>query len=271
MNNVRDEKQSLQDLTSGRETTISAYFITKNEENTLGRAIESVRWMNEIIVLDSGSTDKTVEIAERLGAKVSYAPFNSFHEQKSRAMKLCTGDWTINIDADEEVTPELRLSIEQVLTTGDSPGKPYIYKICRKNNYLGRWIKHCGWYPEYRTRLAKTGHAHWEAVPFPERLAGDGPVGVLSGDLLHRPYADLGAHLKSIDRYTSMWAHSEAESGRTTGLLNLLLRPAAKFIKMYLIRGGFLDLGPGLIASLMGAWYTFMKYARLYELSRGSK
>jgi len=258
------------DEESGRKSTISAYIITKNEEQNITRSIESVRWMNEIIVLDSGSTDKTVEIAERLGAKVSTAPFTTFYEQKGRAMELCSSEWTFNIDADEEVSPELRRSIEQVLSH-DTGGDPYVYRIGRKNRYLGRWIHHCGWYPEYRTRLAKTGHARWEGTVFPEVLVADGPPGTLSGDLLHRPYADLGAHLKAIDRYTSMWAQREAEAGRTTGFFTIILRPIARFLKMYVVRAGFLDLGPGFIASVMGAWYTFMKYARLYELSGNRK
>ena len=257
------------DKESGRKSTISAYIITKNEEQNIARSIESVRWMNEIIVLDSGSTDKTVEIAERLGAKVSTAPFTTFYEQKGRAMELCSGEWTFNIDADEEISPELRRSIEQVLSH-DTGGEPYTYRIGRKNRYLGRWIRHCGWYPEYRTRLAKTGHARWEGT-IHEVLTVDGPAGTLAGDLLHRPYADLGAHLKTIDRYTSMWAHREAKAGRTTGFFTIILRPIARFLKMYILRAGFLDLGPGFIASVMGAWYTFMKYARLYELSRNRK
>ena len=109
--------------------------------------------MDEIIVLDSGSTDNTVEISEKLGAKVSHAPFRSFVEQKNRAMNLCSGEWLFNLDADEEVTPELRQSIEEVILKDEEYSDPVIYSIPRRIRYMGRWIKHCGWYPEFRQEL----------------------------------------------------------------------------------------------------------------------
>ncbi|MFC1606911.1 glycosyltransferase family 2 protein [Candidatus Latescibacterota bacterium] len=247
--------------------TISAYIIAKNEERLISRAIESVQWMDEVIVLDSGSTDNTVEIAEKLGARVSYASFDTFHEQKARAMELCTGDWTFNLDADEEMTPELRSSVESVIYSRHDGNSPHLYRICRKNNYLGRWIHHSGWYPEYRTRLGKAGHVRWEGKLFPEILTADGPAGTLSGDLLHRPYEDFSAHLRAIDRYSRMWSKREADSGRKSGMLNIIFRPLARFLKMYVLRAGFLDWGPGFVVSVMGAFYTFIKYVRLYELS----
>jgi glycosyltransferase involved in cell wall biosynthesis len=223
--------------------------------------------MDEIIVLDSGSTDNTVKIAEELGAKVLYAPFRNFVEQKNRAMSHCAGDWVFNLDADEEVTAELKRSIENVLALDAETHNPVVYHVTRKTLYMGRWIRHCGWYPEFRARLSKKGQAHWQGEVLHEQLETGGLTGFLSGDLLHRPYTDLGDHLRTIDRYSYLWAKREADSGRRTGLLNLVVRPIGKFLKMYVIRGGFLDYGPGLVASLMGTWYTFMKYARLYELS----
>ncbi|MCE5248785.1 glycosyltransferase family 2 protein [bacterium] len=250
-----------------RRSTISAYIITKNEEKNIGRAIESVRWMDEIIVLDSGSTDNTVVLAEKLDAHVSFAPFNNFVEQKNRAIDLCTGDWVFNLDADEEVTAELRKSIEDIITREERHGDPMVYLVPRKTLYLGRWIMHCGWYPGFRARLSKRGYARWKGEVLHEWLDAGESKGYLRGDLLHRPYNDLGDHLRTIDRYSCLWAQREAGSGRRTGLFSILARPAGKFVKMYILRAGFLDSGPGLIASLMGAWYTFMKYARLYELS----
>ena len=253
---------------SDKEPFISAYIITKNEGKNIGRALESVQWMDELVVLDSGSTDNTVEIAKKFEAKVVTETLKSFVTQKNRAMELCKGEWLFNLDADEEVTPELRKSIEDVIFNESSQEVPVLFKIRRKNKYLGRWIKHCGWYPEFRARLSRRGHAKWKGEVLHEKLEGDGPVGFISGDLLHRPYANLGEHLRTIDRYSELWAKREASKGRTTGFIEISIRPFSKFFKMYILKAGFMDRGPGLIVSIMGAWYTFMKYARLYELSR---
>jgi glycosyltransferase involved in cell wall biosynthesis len=250
-------------------TTISAYLITRDEEKNIARAIESVRWMDEIVVLDSGSVDSTAEIARRLGAKVYDEPFRGFMAQKNRAMELCGSEWTFNIDADEEVTPMLRESIERsvVLPRGSSPDW---YEVNRKTWYMGRWIRHCGWYPEYRARLCRKGVAQWAGETLHEHLEGEGRPGRLDGELLHRPYADLGVHVKRIDRYSDIWAGGEFARGRMARPDQLITRPIARFLKMYVLKAGFLDGAAGFIASMMGAWYAFMKYARLYERSRGS-
>lgn len=250
-----------------RKPSVSAYIITRDEELNIGRAIESVRWMDEVVVLDSGSADGTVEIAERLGAKVLVEPFRGFAAQKNRAMELCSGDWVFNLDADEEVTPELRDSILAVLDTGDSA----VYRVRRKTWYMGRWIRHCGWYPELRERLLRKGSGQWEGDALHESLRGIGHTGILSGDLQHRPYAGLGMHVKKIEIYAELWARRELSRGRRATFLDLAGRPAVRFLKMYLLRAGFLDGIPGLAVSVMGAWYAFMKYARLYEMSRNSE
>lgn len=253
---------------SGQHPTISAYLITRNEEQNIARAIESVRWMDEVVVLDSGSTDRTVEISERMGAKVWTEPFQGFVIQKNRAMDFCTGDWVFNLDADEEVTPELRESILAVIATSGPEKSPSVFAVRRKTRYMGRWIRHCGWYPEYRERLSRKGCARWEGEMLHESLRGDGVAGRLEGDFLHRPYADLGAHIRKIDEYTDIWARREFSRGRRAGLSDLVGRPLARFMKMYFLRTGFLDGVPGFAVSVMGAWYTFMKYARLYEMAR---
>lgn len=251
-----------------RGTVISAYIITKNEEKNISRALTSVQWMDECIVLDSGSVDETVEIAKKLGVKVSIEAFKDFTTQKNRAMELCSGQWLFNLDADEEVTPELRKSIEDVVFGKQSSDVLSAFRVSRKILYMGRWMKHCGWYPEYRVRLSKKGCAEWRGEVLHERLVGNGKSGLLSGDLLHRPYENLGDHLRTITRYTELWAQRESSRGRKSNIFDIVMRPCAKFFKMYILKAGFLDFSPGLIASLMGAFYTFMKYARLFELSR---
>jgi (heptosyl)LPS beta-1,4-glucosyltransferase len=245
--------------------TISAYIITKNEVGNIARAIESVRWMDEVIVLDSGSDDGTAGIAERLGARVIVEPFRGFFEQKNRAMELCTGEWVFSLDADEEVTPELSESIRSVLRFSENECVPDVFTVARKTWYMGKWILHCGWYPERRERLAKRNTARWTGDKFPDHLAGTGKVGHLRGDLLHRPYADLGDHLRRIELYSRLWAAREASKGRSSSPLDLAARPVARFLKMYILKAGFLDGRQGFVASSMGAWYAFLKYARLME------
>jgi len=249
--------------------TVSAYIITKNEEHNIARAIESVLWMDEIIVLDSGSSDDTRKIAKSYGATVSLLDFPGFAEQKNRAMSLCTSDWLFNLDADEEVTPELRQSIERVLAANDVSED--CYEITRKNHYLGRWMLHSGWYPEYRARLSFTGKAEWKGGAIHESLQGNGESGCLSGDLLHRPYANLGEHINTIGRYTKIWAERENAKGRAFKWSDLIFRPPFRFLKMFVLKRGFLDGGQGLIAAVMGSFYVFMKYARLYEIQKQPK
>ena len=250
-----------------RRVTVSAYIITRNEERNIARAIESVRWMDEVVVLDSGSTDRTVEIAERLGAKVWVEPFRGFVEQKNRAMELCGCDWLFNLDADEEATPELRESILDVIRSAGDAG-PSLYVVNRRTRYLDRWIRHCGWYPEYRERLSRKGAARWEGEMLHERLAGENRSGRLAGELLHRPYPGMDEHVRKILCYADLWARRERARGRKARTIDLVTRPAARFLKMYVLRAGFLDGAPGFVVSVMGAWYAFMKYAKLHELSR---
>ena len=248
---------------------LSVYLITYNEECNLGRAFKSISWADEIIVLDSGSTDSTLSIAKKFGAKTEFQKFKSFVDQKNRALDICTGDWLLNIDADEEVSPELRKSIESCISSKGDRGHP-VYELTRKTQYLGRWIEHCGWYPEYRARLSRKNNARWVGELVHERLEGSGKVGRLDGDLLHRPYKSLSDHIIKIERYSSLFAEREFNNGRIAGISDILFRPVVRFMNMYIFKAGFLDGIPGLVASIMGGWYVFMKYSRLYEMSRNN-
>ena len=245
--------------------TVSAYIITLDEHDTITRAITSVSWMDEIIVIDSGSTDGTVELAADLGATVIHHSFDDFVTQKNVALSHCTSDWAFNLDADEEMTPELRRSVESALAGTHADTDPTAYRIPRRTWSLNRWIRHCGWYPEYRVRLSRAGDASWQGERLHEHLAPTGTVGTLDGDLLHRPYDNLTDHLTRIARYGSMWSEREYAAGRRAGVIDLLLRPLVRFLKMYLVRAGYLDGIAGLIASIMGGYYVFMKYACLRE------
>ena len=183
-------------------------------------------------------------------------------------MEHCEGEWLFNIDADEEVTDDLRKSIEFIIFSKNDERYFNFYSVNRKIFYLGRWMKHCGWYPEYRARLSRRGAAKWVGEVLHEKLEGKGMPGYLKGDLLHRPYENLGAHLKTISRYSGIWAARENKKGRKAGMIDLIFRPIARFVKMFVLKAGFLDGVPGFTASSMGAFYAFMKYASLYEMNR---
>jgi hypothetical protein len=202
-------------------------------------------------------------------------------EQKNRAMDLCRGEWLFNLDADEEMTAELRDGIRRVVDgdpgTIPSPpgaghggfrgaGSPDVYEVCRRTWYMGRWIRHGGWYPEYRERLSRREGVRWEGEAVHERLRGSGRPGRLRGDLLHRPYGSIADHARKIVLYSDLWARREKGRGRRASLFDLAARPAARFARMYLIKAGFLDGAAGLAAAIMGGWYAFMKYAKLREL-----
>jgi len=248
---------------------ISAYIIAKNEEQKIKNAIESVKWADEIIVIDSGSSDKTIEISEKCGAIVFHHEFTNFTEQKNYALAKCNFDWTFNLDADEEVSAELGKAIANVVELNIENAKD-TYKVSRKTNYMGKWINHCGWYPEYRTRLSKKDKAYWKGEMIHESLFSENEFGMLSGDLYHRPYNNLNDHIDTIKTYSRIWAERENSKGRNASLLDIIFRPIIKFFKMYFLKAGFLDGIVGLIISVMGAWYVFIKYARLFEISRES-
>ena len=244
---------------------ISVYIITLNEERSIRSALESIRWADEIVILDSGSTDATCEIAREYGARVETRQFDGFTSQKNAAMTMCSGEWLFNIDADEEVTTELHASIQHLLDKNTHTSE--VYEVNRKTWYLGRWMLHCGWYPQYRARLCRAGRASWRGGKIHEYLSAETGCGRLGGDLLHRPYENLSNHLNKISRYADIWAQEQAKKGLQTGWSNMLIRPLVRFVKMFILKGGFLDGMPGLAASVMGSFYVFMKYARLYEIT----
>ena len=250
------------------EIKLSVYLIVRNEEKNIRTALESVKWADEIVIVDSGSVDNTVKIAREYGAKIFDEEFRGYTLQKNSAMGHCSGQWLLNIDADEEVSDDLRKSIEFIIFQNNIEKVYDSYKINRKNFYLGKWIKHCGWYPEYRIRLSQRGSSKWVGETLHEKLESSGESGFLKGDLLHRPYENLGVHLDKIRKYSEIWAEKEVKNGRKSKKINLFSRPAIRFIKMFILKAGFLDGMPGLIASIMGSYYVFMKYARLYEIDK---
>lgn len=244
---------------------LSACIITFNEERNIRDCLESVRFADEIVVVDSGSTDRTVEIARAMGARVIVKDWPGHIEQKNFAIDQAGGEWVLSIDADERVTPELRAEIEHALA---EPQGYEGFSMPRLSFYLGRWIRHSGWYPDRKLRLIRRGRGRWGGVNPHDHLACDGPVRALRGDLLHYSYRDIADHLKTIDFFTTIAAREKHKRG-ARALPGMIFGPPLKFLKAYVLKLGFLDGLPGLVVAVLGSYYVFLKYAKLFELKRG--
>ncbi len=253
---------------------ISAVIITLNEERRLARALESLSGSSpvadEVLVVDCGSTDRTVEIAERRGARVLSHPWEGYARQKNFAASQAKYDWVLSLDADEALSPELAESLRRVKREG--PGEAAGFRMARAARYLGRWIRHSGWYPDWKLRLYDRRRGSWVGDYVHERVEVEGPTGRLAGDLEHYTCDSLDEHLRTLDRYTTLGAQEEFELGRRTGALStlawMLLGPPWKFIETYVFRQGFRDGFEGFVIAVMAGCYVFRKYAKLWRMGR---
>ncbi len=244
---------------------LSVITITLNEERNIGACLESVRWADEIIIVDSGSTDRTVEIARRYTSTVLQTEWKGYGGTRNYALDHATGDWILWLDADERVTPELSAEIREVLRRDDASIGGYA--IARRAYFLGRWIRHCGWYPGRVTRLFRRTAGRFTETRVHEELRVQGNVVESRHDLLHYTDPDLHHYLQKSNRYTSLAAADMKGAGRAFSIPDLLLRPPFTFLKMYILRLGFLDGLPGLVLCVLSASYVFTKYAKLWEAS----
>jgi len=253
-------------MTVASRATLAVCIITLDEEDRIGDCLASVAWADDILVVDSGSTDRTVAIARERGARVIVRDWPGYVAQKNFALEQATADWLLCLDADERVSPQLAAQIQRAVA--EAPGALAGYRMARKTFYLGRWILHGGWYPDWKVRLVRRGRARWGGIDPHDRLEPEGPVGTLAGDLEHRTYRDIQDHLRTIDRFTSVAAGKQHERGRGGALAGMLFNAPAKFAKMYFLKAGFLDGLPGFIVAVLGSYYVFLKYAKLWELQR---
>lgn len=244
-------------------TPLSAVVIACNEEENLPAALASVGFCEEIVVVDSGSTDRTREVAAAAGARVVVnAPWPGFVAQRTFATREARHDWILAIDADERVTPALRTEIEALRARGfDRAG----YRIPRVAHYLGRWIRGTDWYPDPQLRLFDRTRCRWQGSLIHESVVSEAPVGRLRADLEHWPYVDVSDHLQAIDRYTTLWAEERHAVGRRTHVLEMLGASVWAFVRNYVLRGGFRLGGAGLTVSTLNAYYTYVKLAKLAE------
>lgn len=244
--------------------TLAAVLIVKNEAENLADCLATLDWVDEIVVLDSGSTDSTREVAEAAGARFFVnADWPGFGRQRQLAQAHVQSDWVLWIDADERVTPELRASIEATLA---NPASDTVYSIPRLSWVFGRFIRHCGWYPDRVLRLypkALTGYND-ALVHEKVELGSNIKTARLSGDLLHYTYRDLQHYLVKSAGYAAAWAEQREKRGKKGSLTQGILHGVGCFLKMYLLRAGFLDGKQGLLLSLLSAHSTFVKYADLW-------
>ena len=256
---------------------LSVAVITHNEAGNLPRTLASVQWADEIVVIDSGSTDATVEIARRSGARVFERAWPGFAAQKNFALAQCRGTWILSLDADEELTPELAAELQAVLASGEA--LPDAFRIKRRNLFLGRWVRHGGFYPDAKLRLFRNGAPDGGSTPqFGERpvhetvvFAGEAPT--LRGDLIHHAYPTLSGYLEHMNRYSDLGAEVLLRKGRTSQsslafLTQVLLAPWWVFAWNYVFRLGFMDGREGLLLHLYQAAYTSWKYAKAWERAR---
>jgi glycosyltransferase involved in cell wall biosynthesis len=250
---------------------LSACVITFNEEGRLAACIESLRFCDEIVVVDSHSTDATRGIAAAAGARVIERDWPGYAAQKEIAVRAAAHDWVLCVDADERVSPRLRAEIEAERESGFAVAAGF--EIPRCTRYLGAWIRHGTWYPDRQLRLFDRRLGGWvsrHAEGLHERVELDGAVRTLKSDLLHEPYRGISDHLRTIDRYTTAIAEGMHASGRRARLDQLVLTPAAEFVRFYLWKRGFMDGWRGLLLAYLHAHYVRMKYAKLMALSRPS-
>lgn len=243
---------------------ITATIITLNEERNIARAIESLRCSDEILIVDSGSVDRTVELAEKLGARVIEAGWRGFAAQKNWAAEQASNDWILSLDADEALSEALEAEIWNVKKSGP---RYDAYTMPRLARYLGRWILHSGWYPDRKVRLYDRRKATWVGEFVHESVQASGRVGHLQSNLLHFTCDSLSEHLRTLDRYTTLAAQELASRKVKVPLSRVILDPAWTFTKTYFLQRGFLDGLEGLTIAYMAAFYTFLKYSKVRIMS----
>ena len=245
---------------------ISATIITLNEEHNIARAIESLRCCDEIVVVDSGSNDRTIEIAAGLGARVVESSWRGYAGQKNLASQEAAHDWILSIDADESLSEALEGEIWHLKKSGP---KHDAYTMPRLAQYLGRWILHSGWYPDRKVRLFDRRKAKWVGDYVHESVEVMGSVGHFEFNLLHFTCDSLSEHLKTMDRYTTLAAEQLVEQGTRIGWGKLLADPPWTFFKTFFLQRGFLDGTEGLAIAYMAALYNFVKYEKARFMAPG--
>jgi glycosyltransferase involved in cell wall biosynthesis len=243
---------------------LSAVLITRNAGAVLEPCLDSLAFADEVVIVDSSSSDGTAEIASRKGARVVQKEWLGFGRQRQFAVEQASHDWVLCIDADERVSPQLAQSIERALAAPVSP----VYRMARRSRFLGRWLAHGEGYPDWSSRLFNRMNARWSDDLVHGKVLYAVTPGTLAGDLMRESADDLSTFLERQNLYTTLAARQAYEEGRTAGFLQLLFSPLVRFVKFYLLRLGFLDGLPGLLHISVGCISSYVKYAKLIELQR---
>lgn len=237
---------------------VSVAIITKNEERNIGEALESVRDFEDIVIVDSFSTDRTVEICSKYTDRIYRHEWMGFSKQKQQAVDYARNDWVMILDADERVTPELKAEIEREISSGTNAG----FYVPRKNYFLGKWIRYSGWWPDHTLRLFRRDSGHVESREVHEKVVIDGSAACLKNPLLHYSYRSLNDYMKKMELYSDLAADEILRRKGRPPSFSLIMNPAAVFLKMYLLRQGFRDGIHGFILAVLYAFQTFLKYAK---------
>ncbi len=245
---------------------ISAIVITKNEEKNLPRCLESLKWADQMIVLDSGSHDQTLEIARAYHAEVHVEEWKGYTAQKNSALAKAKGDWVVSLDADEEFTKEAQEDIRKIVQENDVATRGYAFR--RKVFYLGKWIYHGDWYPDYVARLWRREYGEFEGKRVHESVIVRGKIKELSSEILHYTYRDLDDQKARIRNYARLWAEDQFEKKRSFRWVDLIFRPPARFARGLILKTGFLDGWRGWLIAWMNATEVQLKYRNLRELWR---
>ena len=241
---------------------LSVIIITKNETRHIAACLKSVAWADEIIVLDSGSSDDTVAICKTYSAQIYETDWPGFGPQKQRALDKARGDWVFSIDADEQVTPQLKEEIQQAMQSKQFAG----YQMPRLSSFCGKQIRHGGWWPDYIIRLFRRESANFLDVPVHEKVLVDGPIGKLKSPLLHDTYQTLEEAIDKMNKYSSLSAKMLFDAGKKSSISKALIKTLWTFVRCYLIKAAFLEGRYGLMLAAVNSQGTFYKYLKLLEL-----
>jgi glycosyltransferase involved in cell wall biosynthesis len=249
--------------------TVSAIVVCYNEEENIGRCLKSLQWCDEIVVVDSFSTDRTVEISRQFTDIVIQRKWAGYRDQKAFAHSKTTKDWVLMIDADEEVTPELRKEICEQLASGGAHYSGFL--LPRMVFYLNRWWRRGGWYPDYDVRLFRRDRARWGGIEPHEKINVDGAVRRLLHPLHHFSYRNIDDHIQRINRFTSISSRELRKQAKRWRWRDALIRPAFRFCRFYFLKRGFMEGFAGFYVAVSAALYVFLKYAKLWELELEEK
>jgi glycosyltransferase involved in cell wall biosynthesis len=249
--------------------TISAFIICCNEERNIERCLNGISWCDEIVVVDSGSTDRTLEIAKGFTSKIHQRPWPGYVAQKQFALAQCTSEWVLNVDADEVVSPELREQILAALADSSAEAQRVDgYLLSRVVFYLNRWWRSGGWYPEYRLRLCRRAKTIWGGEDPHEKASVAGETRRLNGELQHFTYSSISNQVQSLNKFADTSAQTMFRKGVRSSWAKIFFRPPARFFKFFVLRAGFREGFPGFIVACLEANYVFLKYVKLWELEK---